>query len=127
MIDKKCSLGITPYPEYKCSGTAWIGVIPVEWKTVRLKFVANLSGEKVEPSNDKYVGLENVSSKNGKYLETVNIKPDGLSNTFSEGDILFGKLRPYLAKSWLANFSGICSSEFLVLKSIKVCPKFLNY
>ncbi|MDO8437737.1 MAG: restriction endonuclease subunit S, partial [Nitrosomonadaceae bacterium] len=34
---------------------------------------------------------------------------------------------PYLAKSWLADFSGICSSEFLVLRSLKVCPQFLNY
>jgi type I restriction enzyme S subunit len=93
-----------------------------------MKFASELSGVKVAPSNaERYVGLENVQSNSGKFISTEEITPEGMSNAFSCGDVLFGKLRPYLAKSWLADFSGICSSEFLVLTSRKVDAKFLHY
>ncbi|MBK8043899.1 MAG: hypothetical protein IPK21_15310 [Haliscomenobacter sp.] len=89
-----------------------------------------LGGEEVEirfsiKSNEKvsnldsglpYVAMENVESKSGRYIHTSS-EVDGLSNRFKVGDILFGKLRPYLAKVYLADFDGICSTEFLVYKS----------
>ena len=116
------------YSEYKESNFEWFGKLPSHWECVRLKYVAELEGEKIESgSKHKYVGMENIGSWNGKYLTKEDTKPEGLSSSFLEGDVLFGKLRPYLAKSWLAEFSGICSSEFLVLRSRKFCPKFLNY
>jgi type I restriction enzyme S subunit len=116
------------YPEYKESGVEWLGKIPECWESIRLKHVAELEGDKVEPdSNSRYVGMENIESGNGKYVKKEDIKPEGLSKSFLNDDVLFGKLRPYLAKSWLADFSGICSSEFLILRSKKVSPRFLNY
>ncbi|CAM3199997.1 Type I restriction-modification [Xenorhabdus nematophila ATCC 19061] len=111
----------------KDSGVEWLGYIPSEWDIVRLKYIVALTGDKAPQSTEKYVGMENISSKSGKYIMTKNALPEGVSNSFKKGDVLFGKLRPYLAKSWLAEFSGICSSEFLVLHSLKVHPKFLNY
>jgi type I restriction enzyme, S subunit len=116
------------YQAYRDSGVEWLGKIPCDWDCVRLKFASELSGVKVAPSNaERYVGLENVQSNSGKFISTEEITPEGMSNAFSCGDVLFGKLRPYLAKSWLADFSGICSSEFLVLTSKKVDAKFLHY
>lgn len=38
-------------------------------------------------------------------------------NVFKKGQVLFGKLRPYLQKYWLAEFDGVCSSEIWVLNS----------
>lgn len=120
--------GYQAYPEYKDSGVEWLGNIPINWECIRLKFSAELSGKKAAPDTPKkYIGLENVQSGNGKFIATDETTPEGISNSFSHGDVLFGKLRPYLAKSWLADFSGICSSEFLVLTSKKVNARFLNY
>ncbi|WP_090138979.1 restriction endonuclease subunit S [Limnohabitans sp. DM1] len=116
------------YPGYKDSGVEWLGNIPCDWDCVRLKFASELAGKKVAPRNEeRYVGLENVQSNSGKFIATEEVTPEGISNVFSIGDVLFGKLRPYLAKSWLADFSGICSSEFLVMTSRKVDSKFLHY
>lgn len=39
--------------------------------------------------------------------------------SFDEGDILYGKIRPYLRKSVLCNFEGTCSSDLTVLKPNK--------
>ena len=115
------------YEEYKNSGVEWLGEIPKDWEVVRLKYIAELSGNKISGSENQYVGLENVESKTGKFKVTEGIVSEGVSNTFEKDNLLFGKLRPYLAKSWLASFSGICSSEFLVLNSQLVHPKFLKY
>ena len=117
------------YPEYKDSGVEWLGKIPVQWQCIKLKYVASLEGRKTQDDLTayKYVGLENIESWSGTYIQGEVIQPEGVSTTFNQEDVLFGKLRPYLAKSWLAAFSGICSSEFLVLRSKKVSPRFLNY
>jgi type I restriction enzyme S subunit len=115
------------YAEYKDSGVEWLGEIPKGWEVLKLKYALDLISEKSQDNNQKYVGMENIASKNGKYVHTEDVIPEGISSTFKENDVLFGKLRPYLAKSWLASFSGICSSELLVLRAKEVCPKFLQY
>jgi type I restriction enzyme, S subunit len=128
VISHAVTKGLNPNAPMKDSGVEWLGNIPCDWDCVRLKFASELSGKKVAPSNEeKYVGLENIQANSGKFIATEEVTPEGISNVFSSGDILFGKLRPYLAKSWLADFSGICSSEFLVLTSKKVNAKFLHY
>jgi type I restriction enzyme S subunit len=50
-----------------------------------------------------------------------------LSSTFEPGDVLFGKLRPYLAKAWLADHPGRCTTELLVMNPIEVEGRFLRY
>ncbi len=44
------------------------------------------------------------------------LTPEGAANAFDAGDVLFGKPRPYLAEAWCADFAGVCSTEFLMLK-----------
>ena len=78
--------------------------------------------EKIEPAQHEgsvmYIGLENIEPQASKVSgnlihEYQNIK--SIKNKFTNGDILYGKLRPNLNKVWLADVSGICSTEFLVL------------
>lgn len=115
------------YPEYKDSGVEWLGKIPDNWYITKLKFVANLLTSKSSNEDELFVGLENISSGDGKYLAKASTLAEGTSISFKNNDVLFGKLRPYLAKSWLATFSGVCSSEFLVLRTERLHPRFLNY
>ena len=35
---------------------------------------------------------------------------------FEKDDVLYGRLRPYLNKVWLSSFSGVCSTEFHVMR-----------
>lgn len=111
--------------ELKDSGVEWIGEIPKDYNLVKLKKVVDHVNEK-EPYNGQiYIGLENIESQNGKFIETENKKTEGLSSIFSENDILFCKLRPYLAKCFHSNLSGLCSSELLVLRNFKGSQRFL--
>jgi type I restriction enzyme S subunit len=71
--------------------------------------------------------LENIESGTGKHIETESTS-DGEKLAFHPGDVLFGKLRPYLAKVFLPDFSGACTTEFLVLRpSFEVSARFLFY
>jgi type I restriction enzyme, S subunit len=74
-----------------------------------------------------YIGLENIESGTGRRIETESTS-DGENLAFHSGDVLFGKLRPYLAKVFLAEFNGVCTSEFLVLRpTVEITSRFLFY
>ena len=51
-----------------------------------------------------------------------------LKNKFNTGEILYGKLRPYLNKVYLAKENGVCSTDILVLKTRENCnAQFLTH
>jgi type I restriction enzyme S subunit len=89
------------------------------WKTVALGDVAAIERQSVDAANISagtvYVGLENIQS--GGRL--INIRPVGRGElasskfVFTPQHLLYGKLRPYLAKIARPNFSGICSTDIL--------------
>lgn len=118
------------YPRYKPSGVEWLGEVPEHWGTKRLKYSAQLINEKVEARDTDlpYIGLEHIESWTGKRIITAEpSSSEGQSNRIRLGDVLFGKLRPYLAKVHRASEEGICSGELLVFKPKCVIQDFLFY
>ena len=73
----------------------------------------------------KYVGMEHIEQGTGNLLGTIS-SDDVLSNTFAfnKGDVLYGRLRPYLKKVIVANFDGCCSTEIFPIQSKKLFPLF---
>lgn len=67
------------------------------------------------PGDKRYIGLASVASRIGQLTEAVE-SASGQCFTFEENDVLYGRLRPYLNKVWLASFSGVCSTEFHVMR-----------
>jgi type I restriction enzyme S subunit len=105
----------------------------------RLKYVVSLRRSRVDGSADDrpYIGLENIESWTGRRLtDSVVVSEESsasavegtsLSNAFEPGDVLFGKLRPYLAKTWVADFPGRSTTELLVMQPAHADPRFLMY
>jgi len=115
------------YPQYKPSGIEWLGEIPEHWEVHRLKYSVDLINEKVDGAevDFSYVGLEHIESWTGKRLwQNGDESSAGQANRFQCGDVLFGKLRPYLAKAHAADSEGICTGELLVLRPKAVEQKF---
>lgn len=111
----------------KNSGIEWIGEIPDDWEVIKLKYITNTRNQKYSNEKFQYIGLENIESFSGKYIKT-DILPDlSLSNIACDGDVLFGKLRPYLAKAYIVTTDSCVSSEFLVLTPVKVNALYLKY
>lgn len=103
----------------------------------RLKFIAPIRIERIDATSDHddYLGLENIQSWTGMILPRFDTdlsendeSSSGTANVFYSGDVLFGKLRPYLAKACHAEKDGVCSTELLVLKpQPDIHPRFLLY
>ena len=118
------------YSDYKESGVEWLGEIPNHWMIKRLKYVIRNISDKVnaKESELRYLGLENIESFTGKLINSVELESEGVGHEFQKNDVLFGKLRPYLAKVYLAEERGLSSTEALIFRaSEKIHPKFLSY
>ncbi len=126
LITRAVTKGIDPNVPMKDSGIEWIGEIPEHWKLKRLKYCVNLITEKSDRELEQ-VGLENIESWSGNYINTKTVF-SGEGIKFKVGDVLFGKLRPYLAKVYHAKFPGEAVGEFFVLRtSSSVESTFLFY
>ena len=97
---------------------------------IRLASLVDCPIEKREGDQQRYVALEHVEPLTGRLLPNAELEhrdPSGAVR-FLEGDVLFGKLRPYLRKVIHATQIGCCSGEFLVLRSQKgLDRRFLYY
>lgn len=96
---------------------------------MQIKSIASCKSEKSSYIGGAYIGLEHIESGSGKLLadgSQTGIEVDSTVSSFSDTDILFGKLRPYLAKAAKPNFDGQCSTEILVLNpSSRIQKDFL--
>jgi type I restriction enzyme S subunit len=102
------------YPEYKDSGVEWLGEVPAHWDVKRLKHNLRLLTEKTDRRTNP-VALENIEGWSGRFIPTeTEFEGEGIA--FDKGDILFGKLRPYLAKALLAEDAGEAVGDFHVLR-----------
>jgi type I restriction enzyme S subunit len=114
------------YPKYKPSGVEWLGEVPAHWEVTRLKGVCRLVTEKAN-SRNRAIALEHIESGTGRLIGGSG-DFEGEGTAFAKGDLLFGKLRPYLAKAWVAEFNGEAVGDFHVMRPIReLSQRFLLY
>lgn len=116
IINEAVTKGLNPNAPMKDSGIEWIGKIPEHWNIFPLKRCCDLIREKVTDKEEFRVALENIESWTGEYI-TSDSEYEGIGVKFTRGDVLFGKLRPYLAKVYLAEKTGEALGDIWVLRS----------
>lgn len=118
IINHAVTKGLDPNATMKPSAIEWLGEIPEHWEVKKLKYSVRINQhiafDKQESQHTK-IALENIEGKTGRILELNKNSFEGIGTIFKKGDILFGKLRPYLAKVVAPNFEGSCVNELLVL------------
>ena len=104
--------------EMKDSGIEWIGAIPTTWHTQKMKYISNFIQNKYSSDYGllPYIGLENIASWSGSFISTNSQYDREQSLICEPEDILFGKLRPYLAKVYMNDRLCCCSNEFAVIR-----------
>lgn len=111
----------------KDSSVKWVGEIPTEWSVAPLRFLATPNpGTRDYNPTDNYLALENIEPWMGRL--TTDETPDEVDSSvacFSKGDVLFGKLRPYLAKVYEAETDGVCSTELIPIHPIDIDGSYL--
>lgn len=102
------------------------------WKDVEFGDIATLSNERFNPKESAHqrwcVELEHIEQGTGALVgHTYTTAISSTKGIFRANDVLFGKLRPYLGKFWLADREGVCSTEIWILRAQreKCLPAFL--
>lgn len=109
----------------------WTAQVPEDWGRHWLKWSVGLSTKRPTAEEQEvlpYISNEDVASWTGKLLIEKPRPAEVDSRKFKKNDVLFNKLRPYLAKVYHATFDGVSSGELLCLRpSHAVEPRFLFY
>jgi Type I restriction modification DNA specificity domain len=106
--------------------------LPVGWALVSLGDLTQPKRKRVKPSslpNHPYVGMEHVEAHSMRLLGTVPASTmKSTAVHFKKGDVLYGRLRPYLNKVLLAEFEGLASPEFIAMPPAEeVRGRYLQY
>ncbi|MGQ0549621.1 MAG: restriction endonuclease subunit S [Armatimonadota bacterium] len=97
-----------------------LGEIPEGWEVGMLDAVAEhprrgIQPDKIRPDTP-YIALEHMPKRSIALTDWVSA--DGLESNkfvFKQGEILFGKLRPYFHKIGVAPVDGVCSTDIVVV------------
>jgi len=131
IVHRAVTRGLDPNVRLKPSGVEWLGDVPEDWEHRSLKFLVRNVNEQVGSKlpEEIYVALEHVEGWTGRItLPDDDVPFDSQVKRFQCNDVLFGKLRPYLAKVARPTMPGVCVGEFLVLRTIgaTILPEFLE-
>jgi type I restriction enzyme S subunit len=105
-----------------------------EWGVRWLPSLAIIPQGQVDPRDVPYcsmylIGPEHVESGTGKLLTRRTAREQGAISgkyLFKKGDVVYGKINPYLRKAFLAEFDGLCSADMYPLRpGDGVAPGFL--
>jgi len=103
-----------------------------EWQIRQVGDLCSPRSSRIDPrvsgGGDFCIELEHLESGTARLLGSgLTTATSSLKTKFVADDVLFGKLRSYLRKSWLANRSGVCSTEVWVLAAVpdRASPRFL--
>lgn len=101
----------------------------MKWTTASLSEIATIERNSVSPSDIKsgsrYVGLDHIETGGGsiRYGSVTNGELASNKFQFGPNHILFGKLRPYLAKVVCPDFEGICSTDIVPIAPSNLVDK----
>lgn len=97
-----------------------------EWVKAPFSEIVNRTSASASSLNFPGVEFEDINSGEGTLNKDVSRKKTvKTGKQFAEGDILFGKLRPYLKNILLADFKGVAIGDFWVLRPQKVTSELL--
>jgi type I restriction enzyme S subunit len=107
-------------------------VLPRGWEWSTLGEISDTTRRRVKPQECRdlpYIGMDDIESNT---MRLVGIKTAGemrsTAGHFEPGDVLYGRLRPYLNKVYRPNFEGLCSAEFIVFRrSPHIDGAYLQY
>ena len=107
-------MSVVGMPGYHESAAGWI---PADWSTLQLGAVASVRKDKgIARQGVPCIELEHVEPETGRLLGWDSSGTQAsIKSAFKQGDVLFGKLRPYLRKYAIAPFDGICTTEILAI------------
>ncbi|MBZ4400964.1 restriction endonuclease subunit S [Myxococcus sp. AS-1-15] len=105
-------------------------LLPPGWTWAQFDEVASIESDLVDPKalpDAPHIAPNHIESKTGRLLPYSTVAADKVTSPkhqFRAGQILYSKIRPYLAKAVLVDFEGLCSADMYPV-STNLDPRFL--
>ena len=106
--------------------------LPDTWKWLRFGNVASVDSDLVDPNdykNSPHIAPNYVESFTGRLLPYGTVASDEVTSSkhlFRPGQVLYSKIRPYLCKAVVVDFSGVCSADMYPISGHLVSSEYLH-
>jgi type I restriction enzyme, S subunit len=108
--------------------------VPDAWSWVTFRDVAEVRSDLRDPSatpDAVHIAPNHIESRTGRLLGRGTVAGDGVTSpkhAFHPGQVLYSKIRPYLAKAALVDFEGLCSADMYPVTALpdRMEPRFLH-
>lgn len=106
--------------------------LPEGWKLKSIGEIVQPTRPRISPSEKlelQFLGMDHIEAHTMRMLGSVPASTMKSSAVhFQPGDVLYGRLRPYLNKVYQPHFEGLCSAEFIVFpETDELDNKYLQY
>lgn len=110
---------LKPYPEYKESGSKWLGAVPAKWEVRNLRTLISKRAERDRPD----LPLLSVAREKGVFVRSLtdadenhNVIPEDLSNykVARAGNLVINKMKAWQGSMGIAPCDGIVSPAYYV-------------
>ena len=111
--------GLTPYPQYKDSGSPWLTAVPAHWGVRNLRTLVRPRNERNRPD----LPLLSVAREKGVFVRSLtggddnhNVIPEDLTNykVARQGDLVINKMKAWQGSMGIAPCDGIVSPAYFV-------------
>jgi type I restriction enzyme S subunit len=106
--------------------------LPNSWEWQRFGNVATIESNLVDPQkyqNYPHIAPNYIESQTGRLLAYGTVASDNIisaNHLFRPGQIIYSKIRPYLCKAVIVNFSGLCSADMYPISGKLVSSEYLH-
>jgi type I restriction enzyme, S subunit len=98
------------------------GTLPPGWVGTTLGAITDTTRMRADPQDHpdaRFIGMEHVEAHTMRLLGTIPAREmHSSAERFKPGDVLYGRLRPYLNKVLSPDFAGLCSGEFIIFRKV---------
>lgn len=118
------------YPEYEVPSGNNLQEVPAHWENRSFQYWAEKKSQKGNEEKKDFITLEHINSTTGDLIDDFEWEEKKSEEyyLFEPGDVLFGKLRPYLRKYYQVNKRGCCGTDLMVLRpNSDVQSRYLYY
>lgn len=131
IITEAVTKGLNPNVPMKDSGIDWIGDVPEEWKTIRIKHLLKERKEKSETGDEEPLSMSQkcgiIPTKNMDMIPNMASSFIGAKVVYIS-DLVFNKLKAHLGVFSVSKYNGLVSPDYAVYYSTgRADLKFLEY
>ena len=106
--------------------------LPPQWHWAEFQDVARVASNLVDPadfSEMQHIAPNHIEAHTGHLFPTKTVTEDAVTSAkhrFRAGQVLYSKIRPYLAKVVIAPYEGLCSADMYPIDT-DLDPRYLKW